>query len=156
MQLISTFYSPPGFDMAGSRSFQPCYRLHQKFIAPGKHTCGAHTTHILSLFPSLVFCPLSSFSLVLSLDFCPAFLPCHVSFTCSPFHACFFFFFSRSFSSLYHPLCHCGNFLPSWQACTPLSSPSLRLSLLSPFDTVNKQVEVAVIVDASAELPGNE
>lgn len=67
-----------------------------------------------------------------------------------------FFFFSRSFSSLYHPLCHCGNFLPSWQACKPLSSPSLRLSLLSPFDTVNKQVEVAVIVDASAELPGNE
>lgn len=32
----------------------------------------------------------------------------------------------------------------------------LSLLLLSLFDTVNKQVEVAVIVDASAEVPGNE
>ncbi|CAF97736.1 unnamed protein product [Tetraodon nigroviridis] len=30
---------------------------------------------------------------------------------------------------------------------------NICVSLLSPFDTVNKQVEVAVIVDASAELP---
>lgn len=64
-------------------------------------------------------------------------------------------------SSLYHPLCHRGNFLPSWQACNccplSLSSPlSVSLLLLSLFDTVNKQVELAVIVDASAEVPGNE
>lgn len=38
-----------------------------------------------------------------------------------------------------------------------LSSPlSVSLLLLSLFDTVNKQVELAVIVDASAEVPGNE
>lgn len=64
-------------------------------------------------------------------------------------------------SSLYHPLCHRGNFLPSWQACNccplSLSSPlSVSLLLLSLFDTINKQVELAVIVDASAEVPGNE
>lgn len=112
----------------------------------------------LPLFLSLVFCLLSSFPRTMSLFMLPArSLSPHFShLTFHPPPAT-----PTPLSSLYHPLCHRGNFLPSWQACNccplSLSSPlSVSLLLLSLFDTVNKQVELAVIVDASAEVPGNE
>lgn len=161
-------HSSPCFDMAGRWNFQPHNPRHQKFIEPGKQTRGAVRRDsgppTLSFFLSPIFCPLSSFPRPISL-FMLSSLPSSPHLTS---HFIFYLFFSLPpllslLSALYHPFCHCSNFLPSRQACDccplPLSLPlilSLSLLLLSLFDTVNKQVEVAVVVDAAAEVPGNE
>lgn len=132
-------HSSPCFDMAGSWNFQPHNPRHQKFIEPGKQTCeaarrggDAPTLPSLPLFRSLVFCLLSSFPRSISLFMLPA-LP--LSLTSHFISSCVFSFslLFHSLSSLYHPLCHCGNFLPSWQACNCRPPPrSLFLSLPLP------------------------
>lgn len=165
-------HSSPCFDMAGSWNFQPHNPRHQKFIEPGKQTCeaarrggDAPTLPSLPLFRSLVFCLLSSSPRSISLFMLPALPPSpHLSLTSHfiSFYVFSFFLLFHSLSSLYHPPLSLWQFSPivaGMQLLSPLalsSSLSLSLLLLSLFDTVNKQVEVAVIVDASAEVPGNE
>lgn len=142
--LISTL-SPPCFDIAASWNFQPRNPCHQKFIEPGEQTCEATRrgsgTHS-PITPSLSFSRFLSSFIFASLDL-PLYAARSSSLTRSraprisspvlpPSSPLFF----TLLSSLYHPLCHCGNFLPSWQACNccplsaslPLPSPSLPFS----------------------------
>lgn len=159
-------HSSPCFDMAGSWNFQPHNPRHQKFIEPGKQTCEAARRDsgppTLPLFLSPIFCPLSSFPRPISLFMLPSRPPSPYLSIASHFIFYLFFFpspFLSAFSSLSPPL-SLWQFSPIAAGKRLLSSPalssSLSLLLLSLFDTVNKQVEVAVVVDASAEVPGNE
>lgn len=126
----------PRFDMAGDGSFQPHNPRHQKFRAPGKQMCEAtrrgsdtptHSTLLLS-FPAFLSSFIFPSNSVFILPGFPA-AP-HLS------RLTFLLFLSPRlpFHLCVTPLCHCSNFLPSWQACNccphspPASFPCRRLT----------------------------
>lgn len=136
--------SSPCFDMAGSWNTLPHNLHHQKFIEPGKETRRRRTIFFYPTFaPSLSLCRL-------------VFIPYHSFPLLHPPP-----FFNTAFISL-SPSLSLWQFSPTVAGMQLLSSLTSPLPLwclpllLSLFDTVNKQVGVAVIVDASAQAAGNE